>query len=105
MSNEAVRAAADALQVINLILAVCLLVLSLEAARRWKAARWYAVGPGTFAVHSMVFYIAVLLSLVPAPWSSLWSAALRLHSYVFILATLVILFVVALSPEYHDDDT
>ena len=102
MSDTAVRAAADALQVINLILAVCLLALSLEAARRWKAARWYAVGPGTFAVHSILFYAAILLEVVPAPWTSLWSAALRLHSYVFVLATIAVLFIVALSPEWND---
>lgn len=103
--DTTVSGVADALQVLNLLFASAILVLSLDAARRWKAARWFVIGPITYAVHSMVFYIAVLLSLVPAPWSSLWSAALRLHSYVFILATLVILFVVALSPEYHDDDT
>lgn len=103
MSNEAVRATADAIQVLNLLFAVAILVLSLEAARRWKAARWYVIGPVTYAVHSMVFYGVVMLGLLVAPWSSLWSAVLRLHSYVFIFATLLILFIVALSPDYHDE--
>lgn len=102
MSNEAVRSVVDAIQVINLLMAAGILVLSFAAARRWKAARWYAVGPGTFAVHSILFYAAILLEVVPAPWTSLWSAALRLHSYVFVLATIAVLFIVALSPEWND---
>lgn len=101
MSDAAVRSVVDAIQVINLLIATGILVLSIAAARRWKAARWYAVGPGTFAVHSILFYTVILLEVVPAPWTSLWSAALRLHSYLFILATIVVLFVVALSPDWE----
>ncbi len=98
MTPEAGRAVADAIQVINLILALAILVIAIDAGRRWRAARPYLAGPVSFAVHSLVFYVAALADVVVAPWSSLWSAALRLHGYLFLLGTLLAFYVVALAP-------
>ena len=104
MTPDTVRAAADGLQVVNLMLALVMLSVALDAGRRWRAARPYLFGPVTFAAHSIIFYAAVLADVVPSPWTSLWSAALRLHSYLFILGTLVAFYAVARSPWWAGDE-
>lgn len=104
MTPEAGRAVADAIQVINLILALAILVVALDAGRRWREARPYLAGPVSFAMHSLVFYVAALADAVVAPWSSLWSAALRLHGYLFLLGTLLAFYIVALAPAMEPDE-
>ena len=56
-----VRAAADAVQWADVIAAVAILILSLEAGRRWRGWRPYLAGPISWAAHSVAFYLAVLL--------------------------------------------
>ena len=65
-----VRAAADAVQWADVIAAVAILILSLEAGRRWPQARPFLFGPVTYAAHGVVFHVATLTNLVPAPWTS-----------------------------------
>lgn len=88
----------------NLLTVLAILALSLEAGRRWPGARPYLFGPVTVAAHSTIFYLFVLLSGLPGPHTSLWSALLRLHIYLVILALLVAMFAVALSPAPPDDE-
>lgn len=95
MTAEAVRAAADALQVVVLVVIVVTLLLTLEAGRRWPAARKGLAGLVTLGVHGVLFYVFALAGAIPAPFVSLWSAGLRLHSSVFILALLVVFFGIA----------
>lgn len=94
-----VRAAADVIQVLNLIMSAAMLVLSVAAWRRWQHARPYVFGLGTLAAHSVVFYIAALSGWLSGPWPSLWSAILRFHGTAYPLGVLAVLFLVALSPD------
>ena len=103
MSNEAIRAAADAMQWVDLLLALAILIVSLWAWHRWRQARALLVGLVTVAIHGLVFHVATMLDLVPSPEVSLWSATLRAHIYAFLLATVIVLVAVALSPGWNDD--
>ena len=103
MSNEAIRAAADAMQWVDLLLALAILVVSLWAWRRWRQARVLLAGLVTVAIHGSVFHVATMLDLVPSPQTSLWSATLRAHIYAFLLATVIVLIAVALSPGWDND--
>lgn len=112
MSDSAVRAAADLMQVVDLLLATSILLLSVWALRRWRRARALLAGLVTVAAHGVAFHAATLAGAVMSPWVNLWSATLRAHIYAFLLASLVALVAVALSPgwgEYggnyggHDD--
>jgi hypothetical protein len=105
-----VRAAADVVQVLNLLMSVAMLLLCIVAWRRWKAARPYVFGVGTWAAHSVVFYIVALAGWFSGPWASFFSALRVFHITALILGMLVALFLVALSPdglgyemERHDD--
>ena len=104
MSNEAGRAVADAVQWINLLVVLAILALSLDAGRRWPRVRAYLVGPVTYSVHSIIFYIVALMNIVITPWTSLWSALLRLHGYTFILATMIVFYIVAVAPYWPEDE-
>ena len=97
-----VRAAADAVQWADVIAAVAILILSLEAGRRWPQARPFLFGPVTYAAHGVVFHVATLMNLVPAPWTSLWSATLRMHSYAAFGGFLAAPFLIAVSPSWLD---
>lgn len=103
MSDEAIRAAADAMQWVDLLLAVAILAVSLWAWRRWRQARRLLAGLVTVALHGIAFHAATLAGLVPSPQVNLWSATLRAHIYAFLLATVIVLVVVALSPGWNDD--
>ena len=103
MTDNAVRAAADAMQWVDLLLAVAILALSVWALRRWRRARPLLVGLITVSIHGVVFHVATLLNVVPAPWTSLWSASLRAHVYLFILGTLMAFVAVAIAPGFHVD--
>jgi len=105
MTDAAVRLATDWMQIVDLVLAVSLLVVSLWAMRRWRQARALLWGLVTVAVHGVVFHTLTLLNAVPSPWVSLWSSTLRAHIYAFLLATLVTLILVAVSPglDSHDE--
>ena len=103
MSEETIRAAANTLQVINLIWATAILVLSLMAGYRWKVARFYLLGPITYAIHSLIFYGVILAGVHLGAWSSLWSAALRLHSYAFVFGTILAFYLVATHNPPSDD--
>lgn len=100
--DNPVRVVTDWLQIVNLLMAGAILLLSLTAGQRWKTARPYLLGPITFAAHSIVFYLAALGGWLPqgSTWVSLWSALLRMHSYAFILGTLAAFYLVALSPQW-----
>lgn len=95
---DTVRAAADALQWVVLGVIVVTLVMALDAWRRWPRARPYLAGLLTLAAHGVVFYVCALARVIPAPWVSLWSAALRFHSSLYILAMLVVVYAVARRP-------
>ena len=95
---DVVRRAADAVQWVNLALAVGILAVSLEFGRRWAWARPYLLGPVSIGAHSVAFYLVALLARMPGPVASLWSAVLRLHIYLVIAALLAAAFAVALSP-------
>ena len=103
MNNDTIRAAADAMQWVDLLLAVAILVVSLWAWRRWRQARLLLAGLVTVAIHGIAFHVATLAGMVPSPQVSLWSATLRVHIYAFLLATVIVLVVVALSPGWDDD--
>lgn len=96
---ENVRAAADVIQVLNLLMSAAMLLLSVVAWRRWRHARPYLFGLGTLAAHSVVFYIVALADWLSGPWPSLWSALLRFHTTAYLLGVLAVLFIVALSPD------
>lgn len=95
---DIVRHAGDVVQWGNLILALAILAVALEMGRRWHGARPYLLGPITWAAHSVVFYLVVLLHGLPGPVTSLWSALLRLHGYGMLLALLLAVFAVTVSP-------
>ena len=106
ISDATVRAAADAMQWIDLLLAVAILLLSLWALVRWRRGRPVLFGLITVGALGTAFHVATLLELVRSPWVNLWSATLRAHIYAFLLASLVALVAVALSPgwqNYYDD--
>lgn len=106
MTDSTVRAAADMMQVVDLLLATSILILAAWALRRWRQARALLLGLVTVAVHGVVFHAATLAGVVVSPWVNLWSATLRAHIYAFLLASLVALVAVALSPgwqNYYDD--
>lgn len=99
MTDATVRAAADAMQWIDLLLAVSILLLSLWALLRWRHARPVLFGLITVGALGTAFHVATLLELVRSPWVNLWSATLRAYIYLFILATFVVFVVVSISPE------
>lgn len=101
MSDETVRAAADAVQWLNLAVSVVVLALLLLAMWRWRRGWRLIVLPLTYMALSTAFYVAVLLHVIPSPWISLYSAALRLYSYVLAV---VIAGAVALSALTEDDE-
>ena len=106
MTDSTVRAAADMMQVVDLLLAPSTLILAAWPLRRWRQARALLVGLVTVAAHGVVFHAATLAGAVLSPWVNLWSATLRAHIYAFLLASLVALVAVALSPgwqNYYDD--
>ena len=103
MSDDAIRAAADAMQWVDLLLAVSILAVSLWAWRRWRQAKWLLAGLITVAAHGIMFHAATLAGLVPSPQVNLWSATLRAHIYAFLLASVAAFVVVALSPGWDDD--
>lgn len=109
MSDSAVRAAADAMQWVALLLAVAILLLAVVTLRRWKNARPVLFGLLTVGALGTVFHVVTLLELVRSPWVNLWSASLRAYIYLFILATFGVFVVVSISPELPpdegDDDT
>jgi hypothetical protein len=102
MTDSTVRAAADMMQVVDLILAAAILFLAVWALRRWRQARALLVGLVTVAAHGVVFHAATLAGAVMSPWVNLWSATLRAHIYAFLLASLGALVAVALSPGWHE---
>lgn len=104
MSPEAVRAVADAIQWVVLGVVIATLITALYAGRRWPSARAYLFGLVTLTVHSVVFYVCALARVIPAPWVSLWSAALRLHAYVYILAMLALFVAVVRRPWWPDGE-
>jgi hypothetical protein len=87
MTDSTVRAAADMMQVVDLILAAAILFLSVWALRRWRQARALLVGLVTVAAHGVVFHAATLAGAVMSPWVNLWSATLRAHIEALLLAT------------------
>jgi hypothetical protein len=95
---DTVRAVADVIQWLLLAVIVATLALALDAGRRWRGARPFLAGLLTLAAHEVIFYVCALARVIPGPWVSLWSAALRLHSSVYILAMLVVFYVVARRP-------
>ena len=106
MTDSTVRAAADMMQVVDLLLAVSILLLAAWALRRWRQARALLVGLVTVAAHGVVFHAATLAGLVRSPWVNLWSATLRAHVYLFLLMTLAVFMAVAIAPAWdsRDDD-
>lgn len=103
MTDSTIRAAADIMQVADLLLATCILLLAVWSLQRWKQARALLVGLVTVAGHGVVFHAATLAGLVMSPWVNLWSATLRAHMYAFLLASLAALVAVALSPAWYGD--
>jgi len=104
VTDATVRAAADAMQWIDLLLAVSILLLSLWALLRWRHARPVLFGLITVGALGTAFHVATLLELVRSPWVNLWSATLRAYIYLFILATFVVIILVSISPEWPSDE-
>ena len=109
MTDATVRAAADAMQWIDLLLAVAILLLSLWTLRRWRRARPVLFGLITVGTLGTTFHVLTLLDIIRSPWVNLWSATLRSYIYLFILATFIVFVVVSISPELpssegSDDD-
>ena len=104
MSDIAVRAAADAMQWVDLLLAGAILLLAVVMLRRWKNARPVLFGLVTVGTLGTVFHVVTLLELVRSPWVNLWSASLRAYIYLFILATFAVFVVVSISPELPPEE-
>lgn len=104
MTDATVRAAADAMQWIDLLLAVSILLLSLWALLRWRHARPVLFGLITVGALGTAFHVATLLDIIRSPWVNLWSATLRAYIYLFILATFVVIILVSISPEWPSDE-
>ena len=104
MSDSAVRAAADAMQWIELLLAGAILLLAVVMLRRWRNARPVLFGLVTVGLLGTAFHAATLLELIRSPWVNLWSASLRAYIYLFILATFFVFVVVSISPELPPEE-
>ena len=107
MTDATVRAAADAMQWIELLLAVAILLLSLWALVRWRRGRPVLFGLITVGLLGTAFHVATLLDIIRTPWVNLWSATLRAYIYLFILATFAAIMLVSISPEWppgEDDE-
>jgi hypothetical protein len=104
MTDATVRAAADAMQWIDLLLAVAILLLSLWALVRWRRGRPVLFGLITVGLLGTAFHVATLLDIIRTPWVNLWSATLRAYIYLFILATFAVIILVSISPEWPPDE-
>lgn len=104
MTDNAVRTAADAMQWVDLLLAVAILALSVWSLWRWRKMWPFLIGLITLAAHGVAFHVATLAGLVGSPWVNLWSATLRAHIYLFLLGTLAAFVAIALSPAMPDWD-
>ena len=64
ISDSTVRAAADMMQVVDLLLSTSILILAAWALRRWRQARALLLGLVTVAVHGVLFHAATLAGAV-----------------------------------------
>ncbi len=97
---DTIRRAADVVQWFNLAVSVAVLAALVYVLTRWPRGWRLAVLPASYMVASTAFYVAVLFHAIPAPWISLFSAALRLYSYILAIVIMVVLGAV----DAEDDD-
>lgn len=90
-----IRHAADVTQWGALGVIVTVLAVILLAGYRWPEWRRVLALPLLYSVLAIAFYVATLMNLVPAPWTSLLSAALRLYVHVLMLTVLGVAVYVA----------
>jgi hypothetical protein len=85
---DAVRSVTNTLQLLALMSAIGMVLLTLYIGWRWPRYRSYLSFPLTLGVHATVFYVLATSDAILPAWGNLWSSLLRLHSYTMILLVL-----------------